>query len=118
MASITVTSNINISNKLKKIDNDKFWTYAATEWWKLYFNFVPFRDGALAETVKINPKTIEHTVPYARRQYEGYFNFRKDYHPLATRRWDDAAVKAGKGLQLINSLQAYVDSGRLRMNDE
>lgn len=114
MASVTVTSNIDIPRNLRKIDNDAFWTFAATEWWKLYTPFVPFRTGALTQTVKITPKQIEHTVPYANAMYSGNFNFRKDYHPLASRQWDKAAIPTQAG-KLIQSMQAYVDSGRLSL---
>lgn len=100
-----------------RAENDPaFWTYAATEWHRLYEPYVPMQSGMLKDTVSIRPKEIEHTVPYARYQYYGTgFNFRRDMHPKASAKWDLAAAPTQLP-KLAASLQAYVDSGRLKLD--
>lgn len=109
--------HIEVDRMTEKAENDPaFWTYAATQWHKLYAPYVPMASGMLTETVRIKPKEIEHTVPYARYQYEGTgFNFRRDQHPKASAKWDKAAA-ATQAPKLAQSLQAYIDSGRLKLD--
>lgn len=118
--SITVDINVNIDPKRisDRIMNDRpFWEFAATEWHRLYAPYVPMLTGTLTNTVSITPGQIEHTVPYARYQYEGTrFNFTRTYHPKASAHWDKAAEPTQKP-KLIASLQAYINSGRIRLND-
>lgn len=104
-----VKVNVNVSGWVNRMqNNDALWTAVATEWWRLYSPFVPFQTGALMETVKISPKQIEHTVPYANDHYHGNFNFRKDKHPLATKEWDKHAI-ASKQASLIKFTQDYIN---------
>lgn len=111
---VTVSEiHIDVQGHLNRVRSDKFWTFAATEWKRLYDPYVPYRTGTLANTVTITPGQIEHTVPYAAYIYNGNFRFRKDQHPKASRRWDKAAEPTQKP-KLIHSMQAYVDSGRLK----
>ena len=98
---------------------DAFWQYAAETWHGLYAPYVPWDTGALYRQVEISPAEIWHTVSYAERMYEGGYDFRKDVHPLATGRWDEAA-KAARLPLLVAAMQEYVDAGRLnigRSND-
>ena len=99
----------------KAEDDPRFWRFAATQWHRLYSPYVPMRTGMLKDSVRIGPKEIKHTQPYAHRMYEGtHFNFRKDLNPKATAHWDQAA--AGTQMRkLVSALQAYIDSGRLKM---
>ncbi|HPF55368.1 MAG TPA: minor capsid protein [Clostridiales bacterium] len=114
--SVTVESHIDIPRNLRKVDNDAFWTFAANEWWRLYFPYIPFDTGTLARSVRISPKTIEHFAPYANSVYNGKFrNFRKDKHPLASAFWDAAAIPSQRD-KLIGSMQEYVDSGRCNLD--
>lgn len=103
--------DVDVQGHLSKVRSNAFWTFAATEWHRLYSPYVPYREGMLYNTVRITPKQIEHVVPYARYIYEGNFNFRRDQHPMACRQWDKAAAPTQKP-KLIQALQAYVDSGR------
>lgn len=88
--------------------------FASNEWRKLYNPFVPMASGLLAnDAVQVYVEDgigiIHHTVPYARRQYFGTtHNFSKEKHPLASAKWDDAARSAGRGNQLIKSVQDYI----------
>lgn len=111
---ITVEANINIPKNLAKINNDTFWRYAASEWHRLYSPFVPMQTGNLMEDVTIKPKEINHNAPYAKKLYNSNFNFRKDKHPMASGKWDKAAIPT-QGEKLINSMQAYADSGKLEL---
>ena len=106
---------IDIPSNLKKIKDDKFWKFAAQSWQRLIDKYVPYREGNLSKTVTIKPKEIEYTVPYSLHIYRGEkFNFRKDIHPLAGARWDKRAEPTQKPL-LIKEMQAYVDSGKLKL---
>lgn len=114
---IDVTSvNIDVRGMREKIENDNaFWTYAATQWWKLYTPYVPMRDGILFSNVRIRPKEIEHVQPYAHRLYEGdNMHFSKAKHPKASAHWDQKAAPTQLP-KLATSLQAYIDAGRLKI---
>lgn len=60
---------------LEKLESPELWRYAASEWHKLYRQYVPYKEGALYANVNItadrNTAQIEHTVPYAHYMYEG-----------------------------------------------
>lgn len=115
---ITVANvSIDVHGIPQKAENDPaFWTFAATEWHKLYDPYVPMQTGLLKSSVLIRPKEIEHVVPYARRIYYGDgFHFRKDMHPKASARWDQAATPTQLP-KLKVALQNYVDSGRLKLD--
>ena len=113
--SITVKSNVNAAKYKQQIENDDaFWTFAATEWHRLYAPYTPYKTGTLDNTVSISPKQIKHTVPYAKYQYYGNFRHTLTYHPKASARWDEAAEPTQKPA-LISSMQAYIKSGRLKL---
>lgn len=111
---VTVNSNIDIPKHMKAIRDPVFWDYAASEWHRLYSPYVPMKTGKLRDLVAIRPKEIEHTVPYAHYQYEGHFNFREDKNPKASRHWDKAA-KPTEEKKLIQSLQKYIDQGKVKL---
>jgi hypothetical protein len=109
--------SVDVRGLTSKAENDRgFWTFAASEWHRLYEPYVPMDTGVLKDTVAIRPKEIEHTSIYARYQYNGTnFNFRRDKHPKASAKWDQAA--AGTQLpKLASSMQNYIDSGRLKLD--
>lgn len=109
--------NINVRKLHNRIMNDEgFWTFAATQWHRLYSPYVPRREGDLEETVRFNPGEIIHTRPYARYQYNGTnFHFFKGQNSKATAHWDKAA-EATQLPKLRSTLQAYIKQGRLRLN--
>lgn len=112
--SVDIDAN-RISSKIS--EDRKFWTYAATQWHRLYTPYVPMDTGMLADTVVITPGQIEHTVPYARYQYNGKrHNFRKDLHPKASAKWDKKA-QATQMPKLVSTLQAYINRGGINFND-
>lgn len=138
--SIKVEANINIPADLRKVDNNTFWKYAASEWHRLISPYTPMRSGPLRNNVKINPKEIEYKSPYAHYIYKGelmvdpdtgsawakhgakkvyagkQLNISKEKNPLASIEWDKAA-RPTQEPELIRSLQGYIDSGRLGLDD-
>lgn len=84
--------NIDVPAHLSRLESDRLWIYAAQQWHRLYYPYIPYQTGTLAGTVRIEPGQITHTVPYAHRIYEGRFRFNTDQHPLASRQWDKAAA--------------------------
>jgi len=113
---ITVINNVDVPRNVRKMNDDALWTFAANEWHRLISPFTPFRTGNLDQNVMIMPKEIHYQMPYARYVYARNANFRKDIHPLASKEWDQAAVAAGKGADLVSAMKEYIDSGRLRLN--
>ena len=56
--------------------------------------YVPFLEGPLSQTTEITPYYVRYTQPYAHYQYYGTeFNHTKDYHPLASAKWDEAMLR-------------------------
>ncbi len=115
---MTITNKIDIPKVMRKIDDKAFWKFSAQTWWKLYYPYVPYDTGNLAKNVNFSTlKVIEHTEPYASDVYEMNAKFRTIKNANATRLWDIMAIKAGKDKALIKSMQNYIDSGRLKLND-
>lgn len=107
---IEVTTNIDIPRVLKKIDNDAFWTFAASEWHRLYARYVPYRNGDLYNNVTIKPKEVVHNMPYASEVYSTNRRYRTRPHDLATSQWDKHAAPT-QGQKLVSAMQKYVDRG-------
>lgn len=114
-ADVTMTSSIDVPEKLRKIRDPAFQTFAAQTWHKLYYPFCPRSTGLLFDTVDIKPFAITHLMPYASEVYNHNRNYRKDKAPKASSHWDKAAEPSEKP-KLIASMQRYVDSGRLNLN--
>ncbi len=144
--SASIDVKINIPEKLAKVRDKKFWLFGANEWHRLISPYVPFETGTLDETVRIKADelngSIEYYASHAHYQYEGKVmgpNFyssdygfwsppgeKKHYtgenltyhnkHPLSSAHWDKAAEPTQKP-KLIDSMQSYVNSGRLNLND-
>lgn len=138
---------VNVHRIASKAENDPaFWTFAATEWHRLYKDYVPMNQGDLYNKVTIVPKEITHNAPYAHYQYEGnvygpnipimengtpvgFFSppgkpksktgrklkYSKALHPKASAKWDKAAAPTQLP-KLAQSLQNYIDSGRLNLD--
>lgn len=110
MAGIEVTTDIDIPKVLRKIDNDEFWLYAASEWHRLYKHYVPYRGGELYNNVTIRPKEIIHNAPYAKEVYTVNKNYRVGQHLYPSCYWDVKAVPT-QGQKLVAALQKFVDMG-------
>ena len=112
---ISMKNEIDIPKHLKKINDPIFWKFAANEWWKLYTPYVPMDTGNLAQKVTFRANEIEHYMEYAPEIYKGEgMNFSKEKHALATAKWDIAAIPQQQD-KLIQSMQNYVNSGRLKL---
>ena len=137
--------NVDIHGITSKAENDpEFWKYAAVQWHKQYTPYVPIgKSGLLRTQVTFAPKEITHTVPYAHYQYEGkvygpnipigngnrvegFFSIPnkkkkptgkmlKYTDPKASAKWDQAAAPTQLP-KLARELQAYINSGRLRLD--
>ena len=142
---VSIEAKIRIPENLAKVRDKEFWLFGANEWHKFISPYVPFETGTLDETVRKEADeltgSIEYYAPHAHYQYEGKvmgpsfyspdYGFwsppgeKKHYtggkltyhnkHPLSSNHWDKAAEPTQKP-KLIDSMQRYVDSGRLKLN--
>ena len=135
---VTVTSKIDFSEAMKKIESDEFWKFAAHEWWRCYYDIVPHDTNNLRNQVKVKPKEIEHFAPYAAYIYFGMKMVDPKYKvggftndngvtwwsrpgikkvttgmPLklknGSKEWDKKAKQEKKDLILIRSMQKWID---------
>lgn len=75
-------------------------------------DFVPRDTGNLMSDVQVTPEGVEYLAPYARRVYYGEgMNFSREKNPLATARWDQAAMAARKD-QLVAMIQGFFDGAQ------
>lgn len=130
--------NIDVKGHTDAVKGSAFWTFAASEWHRLYRPYVPFKEGVLYNQVNITggngEGVIEHTAPYAHYAYEGitygpnvpitqggvvvgFYSPKAPKRPtggmlhysgMGSRHWDEAA-KPTQLPSLIASLQAYID---------
>jgi len=80
-----------VSKKINKIaHNEKVGIFLATTCARYMDQYVPYRKGALAGSVKTNvPFEVSYNTPYARRIYYGEgITIHGDQHPNATKEWD------------------------------
>lgn len=105
---------IDVQKYVGKVNSPDLWQFAAEQWYRLYYPWIPFRTGMLANRVVISPGEILHNTPYSIPVYNGRFNFRRDPHPLASRRWDKAAEPTCKP-RLVQALQIHIDNGGLHL---
>ena len=137
--SLKITSvDINTAGILAAVEGPELWTFAASEWHRLYQEYVPMKTGLLYSTVNISggglTGRIEHTAPYAHYAYMGlvmgpnvpimqggaaagwfspvapkhYTGAALNFSGKGCAKWDQAAL--GKKPQLVAAMQAYVDS--------
>lgn len=140
---LTVENKIKVDAALGPVRGDKFWTYAASAWHRLYKDWVPMNNGPLYQNVQIEPKTITHIQPYAHYDYNGivygpnipisengvitgFFSPRNRPKSPTGRKLKfsnaqhpkacakwDQAAAPTQLPKLVRELQSYVDSGRL-----
>lgn len=108
--------NGSIQNIIDKATNKReTLLFSAATWHRLIDPFTPMDTGTLAHDdvqylVEGNSGVIHYTSPYAKKVYEGdNTSFRKEKHPLASARWDQAAVAAGKKETLVQDVQKYIN---------
>ena len=74
---------------------DEFGKAVAEAWQKRVEPYIPYNTGRLCHDVTIKPFAVQYNAPYANKVYNDLkMNFRKDKHPLATARWNEAAMPA------------------------
>ena len=95
-----------------KLQADALWLHAARQWHRLYEAYVPHDTGRLYEDVQIAPGRIVHNAPYAAYVYGG--RLPAGSGGRASGAWDRAAEPVQKPA-LIASMQAFVDSGGLKL---
>lgn len=110
--STSLAVDVDTSKKMAEVNSDKFKTFAANTWYKLYKDFCPYNTGSLYKSVTIGPYQITHYANYAKTVYTHNRNYRTDKAPNASAYWDQAAIPTQKP-KLIQSLQAYIDKGNL-----
>lgn len=140
---LSVDDRINVRGLIGIAESRKLWLYAATEWHRLYKDWVPMNTGILYMNTSIRPKEIEHLAPYAHYMYEGrvygpsipisesgvitgFFSPRNRPKSPTMRKLKysrqqhpkasakwDQAAKPTQLPKLVRSMQGFVDSGRL-----
>ena len=130
--------NIRSAAILNAVEGPALWTFGASEWHRLYREYVPFKTGALYGSVNISGGNlkgeIEHTVPYAHYAYMGlvmgpnvpimqggvaagwfspvapkhYTGAALNFSGKGTAHWDQAAI--GKVPQLVSSMEGFLYS--------
>lgn len=84
---------------------------AAKSFESLSRKYIPMRTGTLESSGHVQPWRITYPIRYAEYMYYGTkYKYRKDRHPMASRRWAKAAETMEKP-RLIRAMQACVDSG-------
>lgn len=135
---VTVINKIDFSAAMRKIQSNDFWKFAAHEWWRLYYDYVPHDTNNLRNKVRIKPKEIEHSAPYANFIYRGALMADPKFNvggftgdggitwfsrpgikkvktnrmlkmKNGTRLWDEKAKQEKKDLLLIKSMQKWID---------
>lgn len=72
---VSIEIDIDVKKHVGALKNPALWKFAATEWHRLYREYVPFREGILYRQVSITGASLDgaitHTAPYAHYVYEG-----------------------------------------------
>ena len=135
---VTVESKIDFTPAMRKIESKTFWLYAAKEWQRVLYDYIPHDTNQLRQNVEYKPKEIHYRVPYAAYIYFGVKMVDPKYGvggftndggetwfsrkgvkkkrtniPLkmknGTRLWDKKAIQDKKDRILIRSMQNWID---------
>ncbi len=96
MAKVKVKVNIDtdLKDKIAQINNPTTMLALHNSLAKHCNPYVPFLRGPLSQTAQVTSKAVRYIQPYARYQYYGdNFNHTKEFHPLASARWDEAMMR-------------------------
>lgn len=96
----SVTFSLNLTaDDLKRVIDDEVREYASEEFYRESQEYVPYKTGALMNTVRVDKDGVHYLQPYASSVYLDVnpmngrpYNFSKDIHPKATSYWDEAFV--------------------------
>lgn len=109
---VTVHIDLNESQIIAKVQNDRFGLFASQEWKRLIDPYTPRDTGTMQDTAKITPWTITYDTKYARYVYYGKnMNFQHN-NPYSTYEWDKAAANAGQLDKLTRTLNVALNSGQ------
>jgi len=73
------------------LDNERFKTKVSKMYAEVCDPYVPYISGALSKNIKIDSTGITYNQQYASNVYDSMNVHNKEYHPLASSRWDDVA---------------------------
>lgn len=67
------------------------------KWAELIDPWVPYKTGELAHSYRVDETGITYTMPYADERYNiPAMHYTTAHHPLASYRWDEAAIESGQ----------------------
>lgn len=113
MATVTMKLDLRIDQAIKdrlaEINNPTTMLQIYNNLAKRCDPYVPFLNGPLSQTAQISSDGVRYIQPYARYQYYGDgFNHTKDYHPLASARWNEAMMR-DHGEEFIQETQEIIE---------
>lgn len=112
---MAVSVKVDIPNPSKTISNltgnNRIKLFTAETCARHFNQYVPMQSGTLSQTYTTEPGKITYNAPYAKAMYFGTgFNFSKEMHPLATSKWDRAAMSAHRPA-IIREITAFIKKG-------
>lgn len=111
MSSWEVKIDMDIDDIVEKTITPSLKKYIHARLWSFCDYYVPFMEGMLSSNVRFTEDGLTYLVPYAASMYNGEgFNFRKDDHPGATSRWDEAMMVA-KGDLFAKDIENAINAG-------
>lgn len=107
--SFTVTVQMNSASTIEKRlginTNGRAQLFLTNEAYRRWSKYVPFKSGALRDTVDVKAGSVTHLVPYARKQYE-----QNKGSGIRGKYWDKKMISA-EGQQLYKDLENYIARG-------
>jgi hypothetical protein len=94
-----------IERRLGINTNGRAQLFLANETYRRQSKYVPFKTGALRDTVDVRADGIDYLVPYARRQY-----YENRGMGIRGKFWDKRMLSA-EGSQLYQDLENYIRRG-------
>ena len=96
-----------VTKILRGMKSKEMHRYALGEWYRIMFPYIPYKTGALSQTIDIQNDGIHFDVPYSKYVYFGDgWNFNKTVHPLAQAHWGRVALDL-HGKQLADDIINY-----------
>lgn len=85
-----------VKAKVRRIcQNRQLGAFLASEAASGMDKYVPYRTGALSQSVSTQPFRVHYGMKYARRMFYGEdFNFSTEHHALAQAKWSEAYANA------------------------
>lgn len=106
----SVDVQINTKGIMNRYRSNKFGMFIAATVHKHFTPAMPYRTGAFAETVTIQPFQYTHNVPYASSVYNANRSFRRDKHPMAMSRYVEGYGHVALP-KITKDAQAFINRG-------